>query len=473
MQWSNFEWHEKRKILYSAAFVGVFLLIIAYPTYKFLFPAPTCSDQKQNGTEVGVDCGGACTLYCPFEVKAPSTIWAKAFIVTPGYYDMGAYVENPNLKAGIRNANYTIRGLDADGAMVTERSGVMDVPPASTFLVFEGGFALEKIPERVEIEWNKDDLSRWTKASQVESVIMSKNKVLKNTDTKPRLNATLVNTDPINDVQKTVLGAIIYDTLRHPIGVSRTYIDGLPKNGEADIFFTWPTRITKNPVSGICTTPVDTMLVFDRSGSMNIGRKTPPEPLTTAKNAAIAYVDSAELIDKIGLVSFATTVSSPIDYELSSEHEDVKSAIARIDIDKVALQYTNLGDAIKDATEELGSERYTKDAKKVIVALTDGITNRPLDPANPKNLKYAGEYGATQATNARAQGIEVYTIGLGKGTDEAYLRDRIASSKEQYYNAPTAADLQSIYKKIAESVCKPENFITDIVITPKAVFEGN
>lgn len=454
-------------------FIGALLLVVAYPTYKAVFPAPICFDQKQNGAEVGVDCGGTCTLYCPFEVKDPRTVWAKAFFVTPGYYDMGAYVENPNLKAGIQNARYTLRGQDIDGKAIAERTGVMDVPPASTFLVFEGGFALGTIPEEVQIEWNKDDLARWTKASQVESVIMSKNISLKNTDTRPRLNATLVNTDPVNDVEKTVLGAIIYDGLRHPIAVSRTYVDGLPKNGEADIFFTWPTRITKNPTSGICTTPVDTMLVFDRSGSMNVGRKTPPEPLTTAKNAATAYVDSSELIDKVGLVSFASTASSPIDHELSSDHEDVKSAIARIGIDKVSLQYTNLGDAIKAATSELGSERYTKDAKKVIVALTDGIANRPLDPVNPKNLKYAGEYGALQATSARTQGIEVYAIGLGKGTDEAYLRDRIASSKGQYYNAPTAATLQSIYKKIAESVCKPENFITDIVITPKAVFEGN
>lgn len=456
-----------------AGFIVAFLVMVSYPTYKALFPAPICFDQKQNGAETGIDCGGGCSLYCSFEVKAPRTVWAKAFFVTSGYYDMAAYVENPNLKAGIQSTKYKIRGIDIDGKTVAERSGIMDIPPASTFLVFEGGFALDKIPEKVEIEWNIDDLARWTKATQIESVIMSKNIILKNTDTKPRLNATLVNTDPVSRVEKTVLGAIIYDALRHPIAVSRTYVDGLPKSGEADIFFTWPSRITKNPTSGICTTPVDTMLVFDRSGSMNVGRKTPPEPLTTAKTAAMAYVDSAELIDKVGLVSFATTESKPIDHELSSDNQNIKNAIANMSIDNVSLQYTNLGDAIKAAALELASARHTKDAKGVIVALTDGIANRPLDPINPKNTKYAEEYASTQANDARMQGIDVYAIGLGKGTDEAYLRDRIAMNDDRYFNAPTAADLQSVYKKIAESVCKPENFITDIVITPGVVFENN
>lgn len=464
------EWSQKRKILYALAFAGVIILLAAYPVYKTINPTPTCSDQRQNGDEIGVDCGGSCALFCSSQVKDLRVVWTKAFQVVPGRYDLGAYVENPNLDAGIRIAGYTLRMFDRDGAVLAEGRGSTEVPPASTFLLFVGNVSATSTPDRVEVEFFPEDLKRWTKAQAVPSVLMTKNQSLKNTDTKPRFDATLLNTDLVNDAGYASLGAVIYDAARHPVAISRTYVEGVPKGGTQDIFFTWPTRFTKNPKGGICITPVDTILVFDRSGSMDVGRKNPPEPLTTAKNAATAYVDAADVIDKVGLVSFATTPSEPVDHELSFDLEAVRKAVENITIEKGSLQHTNLGDALRSAFVELGSIRHTKDAKRVVVALTDGDANRPLDLVDPKNTAHASEYAAIQADALRAAKIEVYAIGLGKGINEAFLRDRVATDPEHYFNAPTAAALREVYKNIAEGICKEENFITETVITPRAVF---
>ncbi len=178
-------------------------------------------------------------------------------------------------------------------------------------------------------------------------------------------------------------------------------------------------------------------------------------------------------------MSFATTASSPIDHELSVDHERVKGAIAGISIEKVSVQYTNLGDALKAARVEFQSARHTKDGKQVIVALTDGvadnpfeyrITNRPLDPVNPKNERYAEEYAAEMADAARSIGIEIYIVELGNKINEIFLRDRITANPSLYFNAPTVSELQAVYKKIAEDVCEEENFITEIVIMSRAVF---
>jgi hypothetical protein len=464
------EWSQKRKILYALAFAGAMILLAAYPVYRAVNPTPSCSDQRQNGDEAGVDCGGSCSHYCANQVKDLRITWAKAFLVVPGRYDLGAYVENPNLNAGIKNVRYTLRMLDSTGAVLAEGKGSVEVPPASTFLLFASNISTMGTPDKVEVEFAREDLTEWLKAQAVPSVLVTKNQSLKNTDTKPRFDATLLNTDMVNDVGYVTLGAIIYDAARHPVAISRTYVEGVPKSGTQDIFFTWPTRFTKNSKGGICTTPVDTILVFDRSGSMDVGKKNPPEPLTTAKNAATAYVDAADVIDRVGLVSFAATPSSPIDYELSLEHDAVRQAVGNIAIEQGSLQHTNLGDALKSALAELGSVRHMKDAKRIIVALTDGVANRPLDPTNSNNTAYAEEYAALQAGTLRAANIEVYTVGLGKGINEAFLRDRIATDSAHYFNAPTAADLQGIYKNISEIVCKEESFITEVVITPKAVF---
>ena len=463
------EWSLKRRVLYALAFAGIMILLAAYPVYKTINPTPTCSDQRQNGDEAGVDCGGSCNLYCSSQVKDIRIVWAKAFLVVPGRYDLGAYVENPNPKAGIKIARYTLRMLDSAGAVLAEGRGAAEIPPASTRLLFIGNIAATGTPDRLEVEFMHEDL-KWVKAEVYPAVLTTKNLSLKNTDTKPRFDATLLNTDLVNDVGYTSLGAIIYDAARHPVAISRTYVESVPRGGMQDIFFTWPTRFSKHLKGGICTIPVETMLVFDRSGSMDVGKKNPAEPLNTAKNAASAYVDSAEIIDKVGLVSFANTPSTPIDHELSQDLAAVRDAVGRIAIEKDSLQNTNLGDALKDAFTELSGIRHSKNSKRVVIALTDGDANRPLDPVNPKNTKFAGEYAAAQADALHTAQIEVYAIGLGKNISEAFLRDRIATDSAHYFNAPTAASLQDVYSHISESICKEENFITEVVITPKAVF---
>lgn len=464
------EWALKRKILYTLSFVAFMVLVSAYPVYKTTHKAPTCFDQKQNGDEMGIDCGGKCLLFCAPQIKEPNVVWAKAFLVTNGHYDVGAYIENLNTNAGLKAARYTMRVYDTDGKVVREQKNTVELPPASAVLLFGTNLILDTPPDHVEVVFEPSNSTEWVKARLTDSLITTKDQTLKNTDTKPRFDVTLINNDLVNDVGTMSIGAIIYNAARHPVAISRTYVDGVQRGGEQSIFFTWPHRFTKNPRGAMCTTPIDTILVFDRSGSMNQGRKTPHEPLTTAKNAANAYVDAADITDKVGLVSFATTVSSPIDQELSSDHELVRAKVSAIAIEKGSTQNTNLGDALKSAIEELRSVRHTKDAKQVVVALTDGVANYPLDPKDPTNKNYAEEYAVGQADIARTEKIKVYTIGLGKDLNEAFLKDRIATDSAHYFNAPTAKDLQSVYKTISETVCKPENFITELVITPRAIF---
>jgi len=458
------EWSKKRKIIYGISISLALVILASLLTYFLLYKAPSCSDNKQNGNETGVDCGGECARFCAPDVKELNVVWAKAFSLTAGRYSVAAYVENPNTNAGIKNVRYTVRVFDDSGKLLLNKDEVRDeIAPGSAFLLFEGNFDFATAPTSVEVDWNKDDMARWEKASLAKSsILMTKNETLTKTDTKPRFDATLLNTDLVNDTGRVLLGAIIYDSARNPIAVSTTYVDNVPKGGEQDIFFTWPSRFTTRDKGGLCITPVDTMLVFDRSGSM-------AQALSSAKKAANAYIDASQPADKIGLVSFADTASNPVDLELSIDHNTAKNAVGNISIQKDSLQYTNLGDALKQALGEL-SIRAGKNAKHVIVALTDGVSNRPIDPKNPSNTNYGNEYANTEADAVKAAKGEIYVIGLGSGVNKSFLRDHIATNASHYFSAPTASDLQGVYKKISESVCKDENFITEIVITPKAIF---
>lgn len=250
------EWSKKRKILYALVFASVATLIVAYPAYLLINKAPTCSDQKQNGAETGVDCGGGCALQCLAEVKAPRIVWAKAFYLGGPYYDLGAFVENPNANAGVKNARYAFRVFDNEGKVLAEEKGTTEIAPGAGFVLFEPNVAISGNPDRVEVVFEQEDLSRWVKARVASSVIVTKNKSLKNTDTKPRFDATLVNTDLVNNVANLTAGAIIYDARRNPIAVSRTYVDSISKGGEEGVVFTWPRRFTDDSGAGSFITEI-------------------------------------------------------------------------------------------------------------------------------------------------------------------------------------------------------------------------
>lgn len=256
------EWAKKRKIIYTLAFAGIIILLAVYPTYKLVHKAPTCFDNKQNGTEAGIDCGGGCSLVCTADVSPPRVVWVKAFPVTGETYDLGAYIENVNKDAGIKNTHYTIKVIGNNGDVLTEKKGLIDLVPSSVSLIFETGVTFSGAANRLEFSIDSVDLTRWTKASVASSVVLTKNQSLINTGTKPRFDAVLVNTDSVDDVANLTIGAVVYDVSRNPVAISRTYVDFIPKSGEKNIFFTWPNKFTGNDGSFITEIVITPRAVF-------------------------------------------------------------------------------------------------------------------------------------------------------------------------------------------------------------------
>lgn len=77
-------WAFRRQMLYAG---GVIILLLGLG-FLFLRPyfvkAPSCMDNKKNGTETGIDCGGSCTLACLNQVDPIAILWARSFRVVPG-----------------------------------------------------------------------------------------------------------------------------------------------------------------------------------------------------------------------------------------------------------------------------------------------------------------------------------------------------------------------------------------------------
>ena len=193
------------------------------------------------------------------------------------------------------------------------------------------------------------------------------------------------------------------------------------------------------------------MLVLDISGSMEMSdmllHGRPVTRLTVVKQTAEQFVKD-RMGDKIGLILFGSRayLQTPLTY-------DRNSVLLRLEDATVGLagKTTSIGDALGLAVKRL---QNMPAQGRVIILLTDGVNNSGiLDPMKAAEL-------------ARADGIKVYTIGLGSEVapqmmggmllnmnmtadlDEKTLQKIASETGGQYFRATDLKSLQMIYQTI-------------------------
>lgn len=458
-------WSSKRKFIYLSIFFSFIFLVIIVPVFFSFYKQPTCFDGKKNGDEKDVDCGGSCQLLCSADSLAPNVIWNRAFKVKDGIYSAVAYIENRNISSEAVGA-YTFKFYDKDNVLISTRSGVTFIPKNKVFAIFEADVdMMGKTPYRVSFDFTNKLV--WRKNTKEEPDISVINKSLVGEDTRPRVDAIIENFSSEN-VSKVEAVAIVYDSEENAIAASRTFVDSLASDETAPVTFTWPApfqtkericRVSENGVIKDQPESLGVMIAIDRSGSMASLGENPPQPLTDVKKAATSFVDLLRGTDQMGLVSFATTASNPIDLSLTSDYQKLKLSIEKIGVMASGTQYTNLGDGIEKATTALMATSTESLTSKVLILLTDGIATRP-EKAGDNN--YPSTFATEKADFAKRNNIELYIIGLGDEVNKGFL-ETIATTPSHYFSAATANELSEIYKKIAVKICKVGPSVIEVI----------
>jgi Ca-activated chloride channel family protein len=226
------------------------------------------------------------------------------------------------------------------------------------------------------------------------------------------------------------------------------------------------------------------VLAFDVSGSM-AGDDFEPSRLEAAKQAARQFVDQQPLGVQVAVVAFSDsgfTVQVP-----SNDHDAILAAINRLSpqrgtslangillsLNTIAAgrepptnYYTNVTPQPTATPTPMPPGQYTSAA---IVLLSDGENNERPDPVS-----------AAQA--AADRGVRIYAIGMGSAAgslihldgltirsrlDEPMLRQLASLTGGEYFNAPTEAELSSIYENL-----KPELAIRPKQTEITALFAG-
>lgn len=200
------------------------------------------------------------------------------------------------------------------------------------------------------------------------------------------------------------------------------------------------------------TEGIDIILALDVSTSM-LARDFKPDRITASKEVAGSFI-ADRIGDRIGLVAFAgeAYTQSP----LTTDQGSLQTLLGRIR-SGVIEDGTAIGNGLATAINRL---RESEAKSKVIILLTDGVNNR-------------GEIAPLMAAEiAKAQGIRVYTIGVGTqgmapypaidiygtpvgGTvmlkveiDEKTLRSIAETTGGRYFRATDKAKLKAIYDEI-------------------------
>jgi hypothetical protein len=237
-------WALKRQIF----FLTIFILLLTSLGFIFIYPyfnkPPTCFDNKQNGEEDGVDCGGLCARACLNKLDKLSVIWARSFQVVPGRYNAVAYVENQNKDVAVNKINYRFRFADKNNVYIGKREGSTTIPPSGKFAIFEPAIDVgHSVPVYTSFEFTEVPDFVFVPSEKVKQLNITVSKIsLTGEDQSPSLSAEIKNNSLFTIPNINVI-AILYDENRNALASSRTYVDVLEKEEVKDVYFTWPEAI--------------------------------------------------------------------------------------------------------------------------------------------------------------------------------------------------------------------------------------
>lgn len=196
------------------------------------------------------------------------------------------------------------------------------------------------------------------------------------------------------------------------------------------------------------------VLTSDSSGSMQ-ATDVGPDRLSAGKSAANTFLDEVPESFRVGLVSFnhgVQVLSRP-----TTDREAVRQSIASLS----AEGGTAMGDAISrslDAVRLPSGDSLERRPPAAVVLLSDGAATTGRDPVEV-------------ARRAKRLGVPVHTVALGTAAGSIELTDRFGQSRQvsvppdtdtlrevaeisggRFSEAPSGADLNSIYEQMSSQI---------------------
>jgi hypothetical protein len=233
-------------------------------------------------------------------------------------------------------------------------------------------------------------------------------------------------------------GSSLFDTAGRIVGVLSR---GSPCRNPPFLLRYWPSPSIIQDISfppSPVPAPRDVVIVLDRSGSMSELDATGRTKIEVARDAVSLFVQLVRrgIGNRIGMVSFSTKASLPVDFPLANFEDSSRVALignAPYAQGKVGAMTpggaTSIGDGLDKARLQLALPGTNP---KSILLMTDGMENTPPMISDiEKNLA----------------GISVHAVGLGsdKNIDDPLLMQLTSAHGGRYTRAGSGVTLQKFF----------------------------
>jgi len=231
-------WSKRRRLIYASIILAVIAVAVVIPAVIYFYTPPTCFDGKRNGSEQGLDCGGACVRLCQDFLLAADIAWTRIEEVAPGLYNAAAYIINPNADSEAIDVPYRMVLFDSKGMLILEDEGFVTLPPRRNTLAFKTAIkSANRSPSKVLFEFT--EAPKWHKRTDPLATLSVENRDYAEDKEGSSLNVTLAN-NGLETLRNVTVFAVLYDKDGNTLGFSRTIIDEISGKGTAVAPFTWP-----------------------------------------------------------------------------------------------------------------------------------------------------------------------------------------------------------------------------------------
>lgn len=153
-------------------------------------------------------------------------------------------------------------------------------------------------------------------------------------------------------------------------------------------------------------------------------------PIDLARQAARAFVEGIGPNDPVAIVTFSRDVR--VVQPFTTDKNILFAAIDNLRVGGTTALYQGAYDAVRVAAQ-------SPVPRRAMILLSDG--------GEYGNASRVGRNAAVQ--ESVAQGVPVYSIGLGYGIDRTFLQELSAATNAQFFETPSSEELVQIYTDLA------------------------
>jgi hypothetical protein len=137
--------------------------------------------------------------------------------------------------AAARNVAYSFQLFDDKNVLVTERVGVINIPPVQTVPFIDPNINVgNRVVARALFAFSAEPV--WQRVETPSSLRVGNQFLASDAS---RLSATIAN-DSIADVEKLTVVAVLFDRQGTARAASRSVLPRIPRKGSQEVVFTWP-----------------------------------------------------------------------------------------------------------------------------------------------------------------------------------------------------------------------------------------